>query len=154
MEFPRTALFKFVAGIVGPQDAEDVVQDVMVKLLQTQARFRGDSQYQTWLFATAKHAALDRLRARQRDPLALSDGEVSQTLVSRPMAAPETAWDLDRAMGRLSLVHQNVLAAAMFHEGDYASGAASLKMSVGSYKHHLGVAKLRLKLVLEGDEQC
>lgn len=45
------------------QDAEDVAQEVFLKVHGKLPEFRGESKVSTWIFQIATHAALDRLRS-------------------------------------------------------------------------------------------
>jgi RNA polymerase sigma-70 factor, ECF subfamily len=55
-------------------EAEDIAQDVCVKLASAIKGFRGDAAFTTWLYRIAFTTATDRLRARQRIiPFAPSD---------------------------------------------------------------------------------
>ena len=50
-------------------DAQDLVQDVQVRALESLPRFRGEAKFQTWLFGIATHVCLDHLRRKTRWPL-------------------------------------------------------------------------------------
>ncbi len=53
---------RFLTRIVGQNDAEDLTQEVFVKVGQSLETFRGESQLSTWIYRIATNAALDRLR--------------------------------------------------------------------------------------------
>ena len=55
------AVFVFVSRFVGPQDAEEVVQDTFLRAFRSLASFRGESSLKTWLFTIA----INRARARR-----------------------------------------------------------------------------------------
>lgn len=56
-----------VAGMLGEgADADDVGQEVFIRLHQSLGQFRGESRLSTWLTRIAINLCLDRLRARQR----------------------------------------------------------------------------------------
>lgn len=57
-------------GMLGDRhDAEEVVQDVFVRLARHASDFRGDGRsLRAWLVRTTRNAAVDRLRARARRP--------------------------------------------------------------------------------------
>ena len=51
-----------------PATAQDAVQDAMLSAARNLQRFRGDSQFSTWLSRIVLNAALTRRRASQRRP--------------------------------------------------------------------------------------
>jgi RNA polymerase sigma-70 factor (ECF subfamily) len=60
-------LFRFCRGMLGSAvDAEDVVQDTFLKLLQHLQADGDRSNLRAWLFAVAANACRDRLRGRMR----------------------------------------------------------------------------------------
>jgi RNA polymerase sigma-70 factor, ECF subfamily len=48
------------------QTAEDLVQEVYIKVLDSYKQFRGQSSEKTWIYAIARHVAIDWLRKQQR----------------------------------------------------------------------------------------
>ncbi|HKJ91851.1 MAG TPA: RNA polymerase sigma factor [Longimicrobiales bacterium] len=58
---------RWAAGLVAtPQDAEEVTQDVLVRLYRNLAGFRGESRLTTWLYRVTRNAAADHRRAARR----------------------------------------------------------------------------------------
>ena len=49
-----------------PSEAEDVAQDVFLTLYRHADRFRGESQFSTWLFRIAKNQSLNRIKYLER----------------------------------------------------------------------------------------
>ena len=63
----RKPLFSYMYRMVTlRQDAEDLLQDVLVRVLESLPRFRGEARFKTWLFGIATHVCLDHLRSRKR----------------------------------------------------------------------------------------
>ncbi len=60
--------------IANPHDAEDVNQDVLMKLTTAISGFDGRARFSTWLFRVASNTAVDFLR-RQRNTEAVGDDE-------------------------------------------------------------------------------
>ncbi len=56
-------VLRYVARLVGEDDAEDLTQEVFVKIDQRLKTFRGEAQLSTWVYRVATNAALDRLRS-------------------------------------------------------------------------------------------
>jgi RNA polymerase sigma-70 factor (ECF subfamily) len=56
-------MVRYLAHVVGWRDAEDLTQEVFVKVNQALKTFRGESQLSTWIYRIATNAALDKLRS-------------------------------------------------------------------------------------------
>lgn len=54
-------VFSLAARLIGPADAEDVVQETFLRAYNSLEKFRGESSLKTWLYVIA----LNRVRARQ-----------------------------------------------------------------------------------------
>ena len=62
-----TACFNLALRILGERAAaEDVVQEVFLKMMNTLAGFRGDAPFGVWLKRMTANATIDALRASQR----------------------------------------------------------------------------------------
>ncbi len=57
-------------GLVGPTDADDVTQDVFLKVFHRIADLRDEAALPAWLCGIARNAALDFLRRRKRQQAA------------------------------------------------------------------------------------
>ncbi|MDO8909324.1 MAG: RNA polymerase sigma factor [Pseudohongiella sp.] len=51
-----------------PDDAMDLTQEVFLGVYRNLYRFRGDSQFSTWLFRIVHNKAIDMIRRRQSGP--------------------------------------------------------------------------------------
>ena len=56
-------IVRYLTHMVGRRDAEDLTQEVFVKVTQALKTFRGESQLSTWIYRIATNAALDKLRS-------------------------------------------------------------------------------------------
>ena len=124
MEWPRQDLLKFVASIVGWQDAEDIVQDVAVKLLTHEPLFPNAFAARGWIFRVAKHAAIDHLRRTQvYAHVSLSDTAELPALYD-PTDERERLWDTSRILATLTAEECDWLAAYAFYGSFEAAGLA------------------------------
>jgi RNA polymerase sigma-70 factor, ECF subfamily len=58
----RPKILNYLRRLVGEADAEDVAQEVFVKVSKALEGFRGESQLSTWIYRIATNAAMDYLR--------------------------------------------------------------------------------------------
>jgi RNA polymerase sigma factor (sigma-70 family) len=76
------AVFDFLVRMTGNAvAAEDLVQDVFVRVLKYRATWRGEGRFETWLFRIARNARADYFRTR------ISDAPIDE-VVEHPSAAP------------------------------------------------------------------
>lgn len=59
----RPKIQRYLTRIVGEYEAEDLTQEVFVKISQALHTFRGESKLSTWIYRIASNAALDRMRS-------------------------------------------------------------------------------------------
>jgi len=58
----RLRVFHYLRRLVGEHEAEDLTQEVFLKVSRALNDFRGDSSLSTWLYRIATNTALDKLR--------------------------------------------------------------------------------------------
>jgi RNA polymerase sigma-70 factor (ECF subfamily) len=59
----KTPIYNFVLRLVRtPSVAEDLVQDVFVKIVQSAIDFKHESKFSTWAYAIARNICIDHLR--------------------------------------------------------------------------------------------
>ena len=73
-------------------EAEDAVQDTMVRAWRAIDSFEGRSSVRSWLYRIATNACLDMLRGRQRRALAMDLGPSSNADAFHGETRPEHAW--------------------------------------------------------------
>src|SRR5690349_14888114 len=55
----RRPLFSYIYRMVThPQDSEDLLQDVLVRVMDSLPSYKADSRFKTWLFGIATHVCL------------------------------------------------------------------------------------------------
>jgi RNA polymerase sigma-70 factor (ECF subfamily) len=59
----RPKIHRYLARMVGESEAEDLTQEVFVKIHRALPEFKGDSKISTWIYRIATNAALDKLRS-------------------------------------------------------------------------------------------
>ena len=69
-------IHRYLVHMVGEPDADDLAQEVFVKVNRSLGSFRGESQLSTWLYRIATNTAIDKIRSasfRQEAELELLD---------------------------------------------------------------------------------
>ncbi len=67
VELWQDMVYNTILGIVqNESDAEDVAQEVFIKVFENISSFKGESKFSTWLYRIATTKALDLLRSRKR----------------------------------------------------------------------------------------
>jgi RNA polymerase sigma-70 factor (ECF subfamily) len=75
----KTAIYNFIMRLVrSASAAEDLVQDVFVKIVQSAVDFKHESRFSTWAYAIARNICIDHLRKmafRQHSSLDQAQGD-------------------------------------------------------------------------------
>src|SRR5262249_45507625 len=85
-----------------PDEAEDLAQEVFLRVYRSRQRYHPKAKFSTWLFTIANNLALNILRARQRKPSVPLPSQESGPLGPRPAeqlvadAAPAPSQQLQR----------------------------------------------------------
>ena len=146
----RRRVFGLAYGILRDRGAaEDVAQEVFVKLWQALPRYDGRAQLSTWIYAITRNAAISALRRRRR-ALSMSDPAVFEQVERRSAAAvvePEDAalWQLvaalpDKQRQAVTLYYQD--------ERPVEEVAAMMGLPVNTVKTHLHRARAALAAAL------
>ncbi|MBI5816191.1 MAG: sigma-70 family RNA polymerase sigma factor [Nitrospinae bacterium] len=59
----QPAILRYLARLAGENEAEDLTQEVFMRIRRSIGSFRGESSLSTWVFRIAANAALDKLRS-------------------------------------------------------------------------------------------
>lgn len=134
--------------------AEDVAQEVCVKLAGAIRGFRGDSAFSTWVYRIAFTTATDHLRAGQRllaiEPsqmMSLVDGSARDDPESELMGA-----ELWRAVRALPGQMRDAVLLVYGEDLSHAEAAAIMGCTEKTVSWHLHEARKRLKAHLEAAE--
>ena len=131
-------LFSFFARLVRNRSAaEDLVQEVFVRMLRYRSTFRADSEFVPWMFTLARNAATDRYRARPKELQEDPDAPEPAAGAPHPIDAlerREQTTKLKRALGRLTTDRRETLLLARFSGLNYDRLGELLGISEGALK--------------------
>ena len=92
LETHRTALTGHCYRMLGSAfDAEDAVQETLVRAWRNLARFEGRASMRTWLYRIATNVCLDQLSERTRRARPMEEGPVG-TIDDELQTRPRTHW--------------------------------------------------------------
>src|SRR2546426_12584327 len=95
-------IHSLVRRMMGPDQADDVTQDVFVRAWNKLATFRAEAAFGTWLHRLAVNVILARRTTLGTERGRYDDSEDALEVVpSRPGAGVELSVDFEQAMGRL-----------------------------------------------------
>lgn len=153
-------IFHFLCRMLGDRDAaEDVSQEVFLRVYQSAPKYRSNAKFQTWLYTIAKNLALNELR-RQKRPMVSLDAEVSSDggQMMRRQIADEKGQDPSERIRHLELVEavknaieklpENQRMAVIlyrYEQMSYEEIAKSLEISLSAVKSLLSRARESLR---------
>ncbi|MEO8198065.1 MAG: sigma-70 family RNA polymerase sigma factor [Thermoanaerobaculia bacterium] len=140
------------------QAAEDLVQEVFVRMLKYRHTFRSESEFVPWMFTLARNAATDLYRARPKELPQEPDAPEPAADLPHPIAGlerAEQAGKLRRALARLDPAKREILLLARFSELKYDRIAAQYGISEGAVKVrvHRAMKELRAAFLADGATQ-
>jgi RNA polymerase sigma-70 factor, ECF subfamily len=130
--------------------AEEAVQETFAAIWRSAASFdpeRGPGA--PWLYAVARHAIVDRSRARFEPPAEVPDKPTGEPGPPERAEASFVAWRVHRALEELPDRERTVLELAYWGEMSQSEVADFLNMPLGTVKTRTRSALARLADVLE-----
>jgi len=129
------------------EDANDVMQNVMLKAWTNLDNFRKDSKLSTWLYRIAVNESLDFVRHQKGVNTVSADDTsgVANTLIAdRYFDGDETEAQLQEAIAQLPDVQRTVFNLRYFEEMKYSEISQILNTSEGALKasYHIAMKKI------------
>jgi RNA polymerase sigma-70 factor (ECF subfamily) len=151
----RPKVVGYLARFVGPGEAEDLAQEVFLKVHQGLPGFRGDAKLATWVFQIATFAALDRLKsaAHRAAPARLDeafpeDGPAAPGHDRQPLK-DEMCRCIRGLVDDLPVPYRTIIYLSELEELGIREIAAVLGVSAGAAKIRLHRARLALRARME-----
>jgi RNA polymerase sigma-70 factor (ECF subfamily) len=156
----RERLYSVIYNLTSNRDDTlDLVQDVLIKMLQSIDKFNGKSSFFTWLYRIAVNAAISFMRKNKLRRFfsfeKIQEDGVEATYINsllldknqgdRSALLIELQENLNIALQRLSNKHRAVVVLHEIEGLDHADIALILKCSIGTVRSRLHYAKEQLK---------
>ncbi len=147
-------IFSIALRMLGDRgDAEEVAQEVFLRVHRSVREFRGEAKLSTWLYAITSRLCLNRMRAPGR-----GRGAGEQTLArvanghpnpGATLEAGEMKAALHRAIAELEEERRIVVVLRDLHGLAYEEIAAALELPLNTVRSRLHRARMELKERLE-----
>jgi RNA polymerase sigma-70 factor, ECF subfamily len=147
-------IHRYLCRLVGPDEADDLAQDVFVKVSQALPEFRGDSTMSSWIYRIARNSAVDRLRSRSARRLAEAPLDREYAASGGPPAAEQGVFRkemrdcLDQYIAKLPARYRSVFILSEDEGLTNPEIADALGISLPAVKITLHRARRRLQLEL------
>ncbi|MGH3004632.1 MAG: RNA polymerase sigma factor [Gaiellaceae bacterium] len=145
-------VFNYVLRMVGDRAlAEDLTQEIFLRIYQGLAGFSLRCRFTTWLFQVAKNRVLDELRARERKPqsvLTLEDLPPLEVVD----APPERVETIDAVWRAVALLNPDLKMALLLRDVvglSYSEIADALEITLATVKWRIFKAREEVQLALE-----
>ena len=136
-------------------EAEEVLQTVYLKILEGKARFRGEANLKTWLFAVIRNTAISEHRRSLLRRLRLTaDREATTEQVSiyetptERFERSETQAQFQNALKSLPARQREALHLVFYEDLSLREAAEVMRVSIGSARQHYERGKKRLRETL------
>ena len=151
----ETPVFNYVLRLIGDRAlAEDLTQEVFLRVFQGLPKFSLRCKFTTWLFQVTKNRVLDELRASERRPrhLVALDDVPPLEVMDAPIELGETVDALWRAIEGLSTDLKMALLLRDVAGLSYSEIADSLEVTLATVKWRIykGREDVALALAREG----
>ena len=141
--------------VIDHDDADDLVQDVFIKVWKNLDKFREDSKLYTWIYRIATNECLNFLNKKKNKfflPINDVAAELSTKLDSGScISGDEIQMKLQRALLKLPDKQRLVFNMKYFDEMKFSEIAEITETSVGALKasYHLAVKKIEQNLKID-----
>lgn len=139
--------------------AEEIVQDVFMKIWRTTARYEsGQGKVSTWILSITRNAAIDYHRRTKRHQVSTAEEDESLVHVSDPAPGPDdlaeaaqTRQMVKRAMASLPIEQRQIVEAMYFQGHTQQEIAETFGIPPGTVKSRIRLAMVKLRSQLKSE---
>lgn len=133
--------------------ANDLVQDTIVRALRAQHQFQPGTNFKAWTFTILRNLHINNLRRHRVRMDSIEDGALDAFAVAPNQYARLEFQELRRALAKLSPEHREVLILVGASGFRYEEAAQICKCAIGTIKSRLSRARAELRALLLGDDE-
>ena len=142
-------MHSLVRRMTGGRDADELTQDVFVRVWQKLGSFRGDSAFATWLHRLAVNVVIERFRQDATRRQRLHDGEEIFETLSAPVRSRDFSMDFEAALVSLPDGAREIFVLHDVEGYKHHEIGTLLEISSGTSKAQLHRARMMLRKVPE-----
>ena len=152
----RDRVYRLALSILrDPAAAEDVAQDVFLRLWRSLGGYNGSAALSTWIYAITRNTAISALRKR-RPHVSLDesdDGDSPALQLAAPEQDDSATASVERLLDKLPERYRRAVALFYMEDQSYEQTAAALGLPLGTVKALLHRARKRL-IALAGESMA
>jgi len=129
-------------------DAEDLAQEAFVKAFESMGRFRANEPFGPWIYRIVTNLSLDVVKHRTRfrhEELDAAEPAVRRDAADLHATSNEIAQRVDAALESLPEMQRIVARLSLVENFDHAEIAKMMKLSEGTVRSHLSLARAKLR---------
>jgi RNA polymerase sigma-70 factor (ECF subfamily) len=134
-----------VRRMTGGRDADELTQDVFVRVWQKLETFRGDSSFTTWLHRLAVNVVIERFRTDTARRARIHDGEDVFEMLPGPAQTRDIGMDFEAALEKLPDGAREIFVLHDVEGYKHHEIATMLDISPGTSKAQLHRARMMLR---------
>jgi RNA polymerase sigma-70 factor, ECF subfamily len=138
-------VYSLVRRMTAGRDADELTQDVFVRLWQKLGTFRGDSSFTTWLHRLAVNVVIERFRTDQVRRGRMVDGENILEMLPGPAQTRDLGMDFETALEKLPDGAREIFVLHDVEGYKHHEIATLLEISAGTSKAQLHRARMMLR---------
>ncbi|MDH4139368.1 MAG: RNA polymerase sigma factor [Coriobacteriia bacterium] len=127
-----------------PEAAQDVVQEVFLKVYRSIGTYDGNAAFSTWLFRVARNVCLDMFRQNRRRPVPVDPVELAAGSTPDHASSVLDGVMLEKAIRVLQPEDRDALNAVSLFGMSYQEAAEVLEVPVGTVKSRVFRARRTL----------
>ncbi|KKR34565.1 MAG: RNA polymerase sigma factor [Candidatus Magasanikbacteria bacterium GW2011_GWA2_40_10] len=153
-------VYNFIYRYIGnAQDADDITQEVFIKMWRSLKKFDQNKNFKTWIFHIAKNTAIDFLKKKKDVSFSAFESEEGKNILTEMLAdtalsakdaseKEETAQALNSAVGKIPQKYGKVLSLYYYDQFNFREIAERLNESINTIKSRHRRALLILRKIL------
>ena len=135
--------------VISHEDANDITQEVFIKVWQKMEHFRGDSSLFSWIYRIATNESLNHIRKNKKRKIFSTSGD-EEYLLSKLETDPWISGDeiqlkLQKEVAKLPERQRLIFNMRYFEDLKFKDIAAILKQTEGGIKSSWHIAEKKIK---------